>query len=136
MTAARAGRHCPCSWPKPRAGRGAEGPPRLDEFVAGESLATATAIGDADAEVGRFSGAPDSIVLQARANGAIFTLRTRDSTSGRIIVVQSGETIETHLRAEVVLARNLTAGMNAVVAVHGKWAARELAPETAAPPSS
>ena len=116
---------CEHTYPAPRPPRGAEGAPVLDQFLTYEALATATTLGDTDTEIGRFSGVPDSIVLTSSAFGALFTLRRRGSESGTLIRVLVGDTVETHLARDVVLARNAVAGSNAVVSVVGKWAARE-----------
>jgi len=101
----------------------------LDQFVSYESLATSTTLGDTDAEIGRFSGVPDSIVLTASANGALVTLRQRGREGNTTIRVLAGETVETHIAADVVVARNAVALSNAVLSVVGKWAARLRPPE-------
>lgn len=96
--------------------------PELYERI--ESPGVETTLGDTDAEVFTFSGRPDSIVLSARTNGALVTLVDELNRNTHPISILAGTTIETHVRARRVIARNLVGGSNAALSVHGKWAAR------------
>lgn len=71
-----------------------------------------------------FAGKPDCIVLAARTNGAVAVLTDRLDRELDTIVIPAGTTVETHIAAERVRARNATAGSNALFSCHGKWAER------------
>jgi hypothetical protein len=118
-------------YPVARPTRGVQPPPVLDLYDRYEVMTGATTLGDTDAEVGRFAGTPDSIVLTASANGALVTLRQRGREGRTAIRVLAGETVETHVAADVVVARNAVALSNAVLSVVGKWAARPAPPPEA-----
>mgnify|MGYP001610197305 CR=1 FL=1 len=115
---------CERAYPTPRPARGVAPPPVLDLFDRYEAIATGTTLADTDTEIGRFAGTPDSIVLTASGNGALVTLRERGREGRTPIRVLAGETVETHVRADVVVARNAVALSNAVLSVVGKYAAR------------
>jgi len=80
-------------------------------------------LGDTDATVYRFSGRPDSIMLSANLFAALFTLTSRLGGEPTVLMVGAGETVETFVARDTVLARNAIAGSNAKVTVVGKWAA-------------
>jgi len=80
-------------------------------------------LGDTDATIFRFSGRPDSIMLSANLFGALFTLTSRLGGEPTVLLVGAGETVETFVARDTVLARNAVAGSNAKVTVVGKWAA-------------
>lgn len=111
-------------YPALRPERGYEGPALTEHYVSYETSNAETTLGDTDTEIIRFSGRPDSIVLTARTNGALVTIRQRGREGGTAITVPAGETIETDVRGEIILARNLVALSNAVLSVQGKWLAR------------
>jgi hypothetical protein len=77
---------------------------------------------DTDAELVRFSGQPDTILLTCHENGAVFTLQDRLGRDPTEVLVPADNSIETHFAAEVVLVRNHAAGSNAHVCAIGKWA--------------
>lgn len=104
--------------------RGPAGPlPLAETYERIQSFGPSTQ-GDADAALGTFSGAPDSIVVSAQTNGALFRLTDRLDRELDVIHVPAGASVETHVRAERVYARNAVAGANALAAAHGKWAER------------
>ncbi len=82
-----------------------------------------TALGDADAVVHNFAGAPDLIVLSARTFGALVTLTDRLNREQHAITVLPGQPVYVHASRDRVTARNLVAGSNAVLSVSGFWAA-------------
>lgn len=105
-------------------GRAPGGPlPLAEVFERYQSFDEAT-LGDTLTTFGTFAGRPDSIVLAARTNGAVAVLTDRLDRELDTIVVPAGQTVETHIRAERVRARNATAGANALFSAHGKWASK------------
>lgn len=111
-------------YPQPRA-RGAEVPPAVAElYERTEGPSAETTLADTDATVFTFSGRPESIVLSARTNGALVRLTDELDRESHSLTVLPNQTVETHIRARRVIARNLVAGSNAALSVIGKWAAR------------
>lgn len=71
-----------------------------------------------------FSGRPDSIVLTAHENGAIFTLSDKLGRDSVEILLGADASHETFIGYEKVQVRNHAAGSNAHVSATGKWAER------------
>jgi hypothetical protein len=109
-------------FPSPRAR--ARGAPTLigEKYERYESTAGFVAVADTDTEVITFSGRPDSIVLHALVGAVLVTLTDRLDRQTHVIPVGIGETIETHIAAERVLARENVAAAGATLSVVGKWA--------------
>jgi hypothetical protein len=94
----------------------------VEKYERYESTVGFVAVADDDAEVITFSGRPDSIVLHALVANCLVTLTDRLNRQTHVIPVGIGETIETHVAAERVLARENVAGGGATLSVVGKWA--------------
>lgn len=84
--------------------------------------ASPVTVGDTDAEVFRFSGRPDTIMLAARAFSALVTLTDRLGREATTLLVPAGQSIETYIARDVVIARNAVAGSAAILSIVGKWA--------------
>jgi hypothetical protein len=123
-TEARAPRLPPCAPHFPQLRERAPGPPPAApiKYERIDGPADQVTLGDNDAEIFRFSGRPDSIMLSANLFGALFTLTSRLGGEPTVILVGAGETIETFVARDRVLARNAVAGSNSKVTVVGKWA--------------
>lgn len=102
------------------------GPPSLigEKYERYESTAGFVAVADTDTEVITFSGRPDSIVLSALVGAVLVTLTDRLNRESHVIPVRIGETIETHISRERVLARENVAAAGATLSVVGKYAER------------
>jgi hypothetical protein len=113
------------SFPPARERAGGNPAGTTERFERGEGTAGEVTLGDTDAEIITFSGKPDTIFVQARTFGAIIRMTDRlgrGSLDGHVI--HAGENFETHYAAERIIARNLTAGSNALLSVFAKWAER------------
>lgn len=93
-----------------------------DRFARIETSDGFVTLGDADAEVYAFSGAPDRIELLVELNDAIITPRTRGRQELETITMRAGQSYELDARYCVIVGRNLTAGLNARVQVIGRYA--------------
>ncbi|MGH7393554.1 MAG: hypothetical protein ACREM3_29485 [Candidatus Rokuibacteriota bacterium] len=116
---------CRCTaFPPLRLRAGGAAPTTTEKYERYESTPAEVTLGDTDTVVITFAGQPDSIVLEARTQGALFTLTDELGRETHAIAVQAGATQETHISRRRVLGRNLVAGMNAAAFVVGKWAER------------
>jgi len=95
----------------------------VEKYERYEATAGFVAVADTDTEVITFSGRPDSIVLHALVGAVLVTLTDRLDRETHVIPVGIGETIETHIGRERVLARENVAAAGATLSVVGKWAA-------------
>lgn len=116
---------CRCSaYPRARERDAGPAPVVGELYERAEGIAAEATLADTEALVFTFSGRPDSIVVTARSFGARVRLTDELGRESAPFTVLAGESIETHLRARKVYAANLVAGSNALLSVHGKWAAR------------
>jgi hypothetical protein len=87
------------------------------------------ALTTSDAEVVKFSGVPDSILLAAHAQDAIVTLTDELGRDGYPIRVPAGTTVETRIARRRVVARSVAAGgLLTVVGRYWDRPAAEVAP--------
>lgn len=75
-------------------------------------------------QVIRFSGWPDRIEVWIRDNPAVIRFLDEHGRPIQDIRIETGVFYEPNIRAHSVSARNATAGLNALIQVVGKWAAR------------
>jgi len=114
---------CPQTFPAARERAPGAPPAAPIKYERLDGPADQVTLGDADATIFRFSGRPDSIMLSSNLFAALFTLTSRLGGEPTVLLVGAGETIETFVARDTVLARNAVAGSNAKVTVVGKWAA-------------
>jgi hypothetical protein len=93
-----------------------------DKYERYEGTPAEVTLADTEAVIITFSGKPDAISLSARSFGAVVRFTDRLGRDPDNIVILPNTTVHTHMSAERVLARNLTAGSNALLSVTGKWA--------------
>lgn len=99
-------------------------PSAIPRYERQEGVADHVTCGNSDAVIKTFSGSPDAILLSAETNSAMFTLTDRLNRDTNVFMVGAGHQLVVSLARERVLARNHTAGQNAIVTVVGLWAAR------------
>lgn len=122
-----------CGYPPPRERESNRAPGMPERFERYESPPDELTIGDALAEVFRFSGRPDSIVLAVRTNDCFVRLVNRGEAEQQEFLILESQPYETHYGAEIVMARNRLAGSNAQLNVVGKWKYRSAWPTPPAP---
>lgn len=88
------------------------------DFVQASTLVTSA---NADGEVIRFAGQPDSIDLSASSFPAIFTLQDEMGVELVELHVPVGTPYTTRARAVRVLVRNAINNSNAIVSAAGNW---------------
>jgi len=106
--------------PRPRAeGAGVIAVERFERYESSEGF---VAVPDADGEIFVFGGRPDTIVLTARVADALVTLTDRIGRGAHELVVLAGETVDTRISRERVIARERVAAGGSELFVVGKWA--------------
>jgi hypothetical protein len=121
----RVNRGAPAMMGAPAPGEAASWPPKYrtpERYGRYEATAGFVAVANDDATVITFSGRPDSIVLHALVGAVLVTLTDRLDRQTHVIPVGIGETLETHIAAERVIARENVADAGATLSVVGKWA--------------
>jgi hypothetical protein len=114
---------CPRRFPPARERAAGSPPAAALKYERIDGPAVEITVGDTDGLVFQFSGRPDSIMLSARAFPALFTLTDRLRREATVILVNVGQSLETYVARDTVLARNAVAGSAAIVTCVGKWAA-------------
>lgn len=93
-----------------------------DRFQRIETSGGFVTLGDTDAEVLVFSGAPDRIEVLVELNDAIITPQTRGRQEVETITMRAGQSYMLDAAYCRVLGRNAVAGLNARVQVIGRYA--------------
>lgn len=98
--------------------------PGVEQFRRHEATQGFVTVGDTLADVLRFSGRPDSIEIDCETNDAVIVFTDRARPDEDTITIRAGQSKELRIAAEVVRARNVTAGFAASLQVVGKWQRR------------
>jgi hypothetical protein len=101
-----------------------------------ESTRGFVTLGDADADVIRFSGQVDAVDVWVETFGAVLTFCDRDNVEVDTITLRVGQTYASRFACSTVRARNAVGGSNATVQCVGKWARRASATGATSEPRS
>lgn len=93
-----------------------------DVFPRHQTTGGFVALTDTLAEVIRFAGKPENIEIWVRNQDAAVVFTEETQSEREVITVPAGVFYEPKVTAEVIMARNATAGLTASIQVIGKWA--------------
>ena len=109
------------AYPAARERGGAPRPLVAGQYGRMETTAGFITLGDTDADVIAFSGAPDSVTVAVKTFDAIISYRMRGRDTADTVIVTAGETFAPDVKVEIIRGRNRVPGSAATVQAVGKW---------------